>query len=501
MVESNYQIMSNNPIKNISESGEITLFNTLGKTKQTFVPITPGKVGMYHCGPTVYDYPHIGNLKAYVFADTLRRVFEYNGYEVNQVINVTDIGHLSSDGDEGEDKMTKAILREGKPMSLISMREIADFYYSAFKDACKDLNILSATTYPFASDHIKEDIEMITVLLSKDVAYKTSRGIYFDTSKKPDYGVLGQVEGDESRIGEDKEKRNYKDFAVWKFDDKLGYDAPFGKGFPGWHIECSAMSAKYLGNSFDIHTGGVDHIPVHHNNEIAQSECAHDGAPLANYWMHNAFLIFDGGKMAKSSGTFITVETLKEKGLSPLAYRYWLLTARYSTAINFSYEALEDAGRAYIKLIDSASSLIPALSINGDEGHPTGESDTFKEYKTNFLKFINDDLDTPKAIALMWSLLKDVEIENDEKIKLIESFDKVLGLNIIEKAKEKKREEENLEEGLPEEVRDLIEAREKARREKDWGESDLLRIKINDLGYKLEDTGLDSKPKISKINT
>ena len=498
MLDFNNQIMINTPLKNTPPNeADIFLYNTLGKTKQKFVPITPGKIGMYHCGPTVYDYPHIGNLKAYVFADTLRRVFEYNGYEVNQVINITDIGHLSSDGDEGEDKMTKAILREGKPMTLISMREIADFYYTSFKDACKDLNILSATTYPFASDHIKEDVEMISTLLEKDIAYKTSRGIYFDTSKKADYGKLGQVDGEESRIGEDSEKINYKDFAVWKFDDKLGYDTPFGKGFPGWHIECSAMSSKYLGNSFDIHTGGVDHIPVHHNNEIAQSECAHDGAPLANYWMHNAFLIFDGGKMAKSSGTFITMETLKEKGISPLAYRYWLLTARYSTAINFSYEALEDASRAYAKLIDSISGLLTdATDKNKQQAE---ESDTFKEYKINFSTFVNDDLDTPKAIALMWSLLKDVEIENNEKIKLIEEYNKVLGLQIIEKAKENKQMEEDIEENLPEEVRNLIEKREEARKNKDWGESDLLRMKINDLGYKIVDAGADSKPKISKI--
>jgi len=493
---------------------EITLYNTLGKTKQKFVPISNGKVGMYHCGPTVYDYPHIGNLRSYVFADILRRVFEYNGYEVNQVINITDIGHLSSDGDEGEDKMTKAILREGKTMTLESMREIANHYYESFRSASDDLNILPATTYPFASDHIKEDVEMISTLIEKDVAYKTSRGIYFDTSKKSDYGKLGQVYGEESRIGEDSEKRNYKDFAVWKFDDKLGYDTPFGKGFPGWHIECSAMSAKYLGPSFDIHTGGIDHIPVHHNNEIAQSECAHDGAPLANYWLHNAFLIFDGGKMAKSSGTFITIDTLKEKGISPLAYRYWLLTARYSTAVNFSYEALEDAGRAYEKLIDTTSSLMKNIvdaststSTSTNTSASTGAKNDLKEasehfmsYQRNFTNFVNDDLDTPKAIALMWSLLKDVEIEDNEKIKLIESFDKVLGLNIIKNAGEKAVASELLMEDLPEEIKLLIEAREEARHNKNWAEADLLRMKINDAGYKVEDTSSNSLPKISRIN-
>jgi cysteinyl-tRNA synthetase len=259
------------------------------------------------------------------------------------------------------------------------------------------------------------------------------------------------------------------------------------------------MSAKYLGNSFDIHTGGVDHIPVHHNNEIAQSECAHDGAPLANYWMHNAFLIFDGGKMAKSSGTFITIETLKEKGISPLAYRYWLLTARYSTAINFSYEALEDAARACVKLIDSVSSVMKSIVDASTDRLPEEMSEHFINYQTNFYNFVNDDLDTPKAIALMWSLLKDVEIEDDEKIKLIESFDRVLGLDIIKKAVEKASAMEILEEELPLEIRLLIEAREKARQNKDWAEADLLRIKINELGYKMEDTKSDSKPKISRI--
>ncbi len=492
MIEFNNNHMNKN-------TPEITLYNTLGKAKQKFVPINEGKVGMYHCGPTVYDYPHIGNLRSYVFADTIRRVFEYNGYKVNQVINITDIGHLSSDGDEGEDKMTKAILREGKTMTLESMREIANRYYQSFRSASDDLNILPATTYPFASDHIKEDVEMISTLIEKDIAYKTSRGIYFDTSKKADYGKLGQVEGDESRIGEDSEKRNYRDFAVWKFDDKLGYDTPFGKGFPGWHIECSAMSAKYLGDSFDIHTGGIDHIPVHHNNEIAQSECAHDGKPLANYWMHNAFLIFDGGKMAKSTGTFVTIDTLKEKGISPLAYRYWLLTARYSTSLNFSYEALEDAGRAYTKLIDSISSILKSIADASTEKHSKESSEHFKNYQRNFVNFVNDDLDTPKAIALMWSLLKDAEVEGDEKIKLIEDFDKVLGLNIIKYAGEKAVAKELLEADLPNEIKELIETREKARQDKDWAKSDLLRIKINEAGYKIEDGGKNESLKISKL--
>ncbi len=483
-------------------SYKIYLFNTLGKEKQEFTPIQEGLVKMYHCGPTVYDYPHIGNLRAYVFADTLRRVFEYNNYKVEQVINVTDIGHLSDDGDSGEDKMTKALKRENKSMTLESMREIANFYYNSFIQSSKELNIEAATHYPFASDHIQDDIEMIEQLLAKDVAYKTSRGIYFDTSKKSDYGKLGQIEGDESRIGEDSEKRNYKDFAVWKFDEKIGYEAPFGKGFPGWHIECSAMSRKYLGKTFDIHTGGIDHIPVHHNNEIAQSECAND-ADFVNYWMHCAFLVISGGKMAKSLGNFITLETLKEHGVPPLVYRYYLLTARYSTQLNFSYEALEDAKRAYNNLIDSVSKISKTIesSINPHENNNKGATDNtdfsekFEEYEHNFRQFVNDDLDTPKAIALIWTLLKDADINTEEKIKLIESFDKVLGLNIIDSAHAKNEENSN----IPEEIIKLVEERNTARANKDWAKSDTIRDQIKELGYVVEDSGEGHSSKISKI--
>ena len=474
---------------------DITLFNTLGKTKQIFKPIKDRYVGMYHCGPTVYDYPHIGNLRAYVFADILRRTFEFNSYEVNQIINITDIGHLSSDADEGEDKMTKALKREGKPMTLSSMREIADFYYNSFRDSLKELNVLSATKYPFASDHIKEDIEMIQTLLDKDVAYKTSRGIYFDTSKKNDYGKLGQIEGEETRIGEDSEKKNYKDFAIWKFDDNLGYDTPFGKGFPGWHIECSAMSAKYLGDTFDIHTGGIDHIPVHHNNEIAQSECAHEGKSLANYWLHTAFLVIEGGKMAKSTGNFITLETLKEKGISPMAYRYYLLGARYSTQMSFSYSALEDSSRAYSNLIDSISTIISQENTKID-----GHSEKYEEYLNNFTKFINDDLDTPKALALTWNLIKDVEIESDEKIELIETFDQVLGLELIQKAKENLNNVINNIDELPENIKMLIDERKIARDEKNWSKADEIREKLNSLGYKIDDSSDNNAVKITKTN-
>lgn len=482
-------------------SYKIYLFNTLGKEKQEFTPITAGIVKMYHCGPTVYDYPHIGNLRAYVFADTLRRVFEYNNYKVEQVINVTDIGHLSDDGDSGEDKMTKALKRENKPLTLESMREVANFYYNSFIQSSKELNIESATYYPFASDHIQEDIEMIEQLLIKDIAYKTSRGIYFDTSKKSDYGKLGQTEGDESRIGEDSEKRNHKDFAVWKFDEKIGYEAPFGKGFPGWHIECSAMSRKYLGKTFDIHTGGIDHIPVHHNNEIAQSECAND-ADFVNYWMHCAFLVISGGKMAKSLGNFVTLDTLKDHGISPLVYRYYLLTARYSTQLNFSYEALADAKRAYNNLIDSivkisktTESSINAHGNNKGTTDNTDFSEKFNEYEHNFRQFINDDLDTPKAIALVWNLLKDADVNTEEKIKLIEKFDKVFALDIIKSAILKNEENSN----IPEEIIKLIGERNIARLNKDWNQSDSIREKIKELGYLVEDSSDGHSSKISKI--
>jgi cysteinyl-tRNA synthetase len=527
---------------------DISVHNTLTGKKEVFVPLKKGQVTMYNCGPTVYDYAHIGNLRSYVFADVLRRMFEYNGYVVNQVINITDIGHLSGDGDEGEDKMTKALKREGKPMTLSAMREVADFYFEKFKDDLSALNIELPTHFPFASDHIAEDIEIIKKLSEKGFTYTTSDGIYFDTSKFPEYGKLGnQVASDNaptsaqssgeakhSRIGVNPEKKNARDFALWKFssvipalsrnpetkaetqnwmpdqvrhdDTTLGYDAPFGKGFPGWHIECSAMSRKYLGQPFDIHTGGIDHIPVHHNNEIAQSESAYD-TPLAIYWMHNAFLnipkfnlplvrnLFNK-KMAKSTENFITLQTLIDEGIHPLAYRYLLLTARYSSPVNFSWQALEGAKIAWAKILMHVNELSLDNSLSDPEAT--------KDYRKKFYEYINDDLDTPKALALVWEIIKNESISGKNKYELLLKFDKVLGLEInktvgIEFPEDLKKfiKNRNIKVEIPTEIQKLIDERNTARAEKDFELSDNLRMQIENLGFVLKDT--DSGTEVEKM--
>jgi len=450
------------------------LTNTLSQKKEEFTPLHKGKVGMYNCGPTVYDFAHIGNLRAYVFSDTLRRTLEYFGYKVNQVVNVTDIGHLSGDGDEGEDKMTKALKREGKPMTLSAMREIADFYFDAFREDLKKLNIKEPEHFPFASDHIKEDVDLIEKLNKKGFTYETKDGIYFDTQKFPEYGKLGKnilvASSEHSRIGINPEKKNPKDFAVWKFNNELGYDAPFGKGFPGWHVECSAMSMKYLGETFDIHTGGVDHIPVHHNNEIAQSESA-TGVPYAKYWVHNAFVNMGQSKMAKSEGGFITLKTLEEKGIHPLTYRYWLLQAKYNTQVEFSYETLAGIQNGFKKILKEVQNLEDGGKIN-------------ENYIEQFKEVISDDLNTPEALGLLQKLLKDENVIDADKKATILEFDKVFGLelNTLHFA------DNNLDiKDLPENIQNIIEKRESARKNKDWKTSDELRNELSRLGYQIDD--------------
>jgi len=458
---------------------EIFLHNTLSGQKELFKPLKEGEVSMYNCGPTVYNYAHVGNLRSYIFADVLRRVFEYNGYTVKQVINVTDIGHLSSDADDGEDKMTKALKREGKPLTLSAMREVADFYFQAFKNDLEKLNIEMPTEFPFASDHITENIELISILIKKGFTYNTSDGIYFDTEKFPEYGKLGNVKNSsasESRIGENTEKRNQRDFAVWKFESGLGYESPFGKGFPGWHIECSAMSVKYLGPEFDIHTGGIDHIPVHHNNEIAQAVCA--GYPYAKYWLHNAHYNIGEEKMAKSGENFITLKVLEEKGLDVLALKYVFLTARYSTPLQFSWEALEGGSIALKKLRKIKTDLNETAQKGGGLVDPEELSPLAVNYREKFLEYVNDDLDTPKAIALLWEVSKDENLSVLEMRHLLWSFDKVLGLNL----------DKIVSFSIPENVMDLVGQRETARVAKNFTESDRLRDEIQKLGFIVKDT-------------
>lgn len=445
----------------------LSLYNTLSKKKEEFTPIIAGHVGMYNCGPTVYDRVHIGNLRAYIFADTLRRALEANHLTVLQVMNITDVGHLTSDADSGEDKMSKGLKREGLPLTLDGMRTLAENYTRIFEEDLKALKIEHPHEMPRATDHIQEQIDIISRLEEKGFVYTTSDGVYFDTSKDSKYGRLGGLTPiDESveRI-EGDEKKSPRDFALWKFNSELGWESPWGKGFPGWHIECSAMAMKYLGESFDIHTGGIDHIPVHHNNEIAQSENA-TGKEFARFWIHGAFLNIDNTKISKSLGNFVTLEGLVEKGISPLAYRYWLLTGHYRSELNFSLEALEAGQNAYNKLVDrlrSFGAVVGAVDIG---------------YEAKFLEAINDDLNTPQAIALMWDMLKDDSVADADKKATLYYFDRVLGLGL----------RDITDVVVPEEVQKLAEERELARTSKDWAKADEIRLQIQMLGFDVKDT-------------
>lgn len=456
----------------------IRFHNTLTKTTENFKPINSGEVKMYHCGPTVYDRVHIGNLRSFFLADLLHRLFLYEEYEVHQIINITDIGQLSSDDDSGEDKMTKGLRREGKPITLEAMRELASFYTERFQEDIRGLNILDPEAFPKASEHLPEQIKLIEELESKGFTYKTGDGIYFDTSKDADYGKLGGTTAEsnqmESRIGENSEKRNPRDFALWKLNDSIGFESPWGQGFPGWHIECSAMSVKYLGQPFDIHTGGIDLAPIHHNNEIAQSESA-CGYPLANYWLHNEFLNIKDAKMAKSEGNFLTLDSIKEKGFSPLAYRYFLLGSHYRTPTNFSWEALESAENAYKRL--------KLFMLFLDKQITEGETGSINEnYKREFKETLENDLNTPEALAVVWKLSKNAgdDISYADARATLLDFDRILGLSLAQNEFEIKH--------IPEDIQTLLQSRQRAREAKDWAKSDTLRSEIESKGYKVKDT-------------
>ena len=447
----------------------IKLHNTLGGKKEEFSPIDKNEVKMYTCGPTVYNYAHIGNLRAYVFADVLRKTLEYSGFGVNQVMNITDIGHLASDQDSGEDKMTKGLVREGKALTLENMRWLAEKYTGKFKEDLKNLNIKEPSGMYFASDYVADDIALIKKLEDKGYTYTTSDGVYFDISKDENYGELRgnkiKIENTESRLEKNLEKRNPEDFALWKFSKDIGFPAPWGNGFPGWHIECSAMSMKLLGEQIDIHTGGVDHIPVHHTNEIAQSESATGERPFVRFWLHNEFVDIGGAKMAKADDNFFKLSTLDEKGINPIAYRFWLLMANYRTKVNFNWEALEGAEIALRRLY----------------GLYLGVSDTTGEvnakYQEKFQEYIGDDMDTPRALTLLWDLMKDESVSPADKKATVLDFDKVLSLGFAD-----------LKEGIiPEEIKKLAEKRELSRKNKDFKKSDELRNQISILGYLIKD--------------
>jgi cysteinyl-tRNA synthetase len=406
----------------------IYLYNTLTREKELFSPINPELVLIYSCGPTVYHYAHLGNLRAYIFADILNNTLKEAGYNIKHQINITDVGHLVSDNDEGEDKMEKGSKREGK-----SAYEIAEFYTNAFLDDLRDLNInKDKFIWTRATDYIKEQIEMIKILEEKECTYKTNDGIYFDTSKFEKYTELAKIdiEGLEKgkRISDEKdEKKNKTDFALWKFSKEkrqMEWDSPWGTGFPGWHIECSAMSRAVLGDHLDIHTGGIDHIPVHHTNEIAQSECAiDDGKKFVNVWCHVNFLNADKGKMSKSRGDFLRLESIKEKNISPLSYKYLLLMTHYRKELKFSWDSLEAANNAYLKLLKQIDKIKTDKKVKLTE---VGE-----KYLSRFVDAMNDDLNTSISLATLWRMLGDKELIDEEKYILIKEMDKYFGLELL----------------------------------------------------------------------
>ena len=462
---------------------EINLYNTLTRRKEVFKPIKKGHVGMYSCGPTVYWYQHIGNLRAYLFSDILKRVLLYNDFKVNQIINVTDVGHLTSDADEGEDKMEIAARKEGR-----SAKEIANYYLKIFQSDFKKLNIINPNKWVKATEHIKEQIALIQKLEKKGFTYKTNDGIYFDTSKFKNYSKLALLKVEGLKAGKRiavGEKKNKTDFVLWKFSSSLGkrqqeWDSPWGVGFPGWHIECSAMSMKYLGEHFDIHTGGEDHVPIHHTNEIAQSESA-TGEKFVNYWVHGAFLLDAGGKkVSKSTGGLYTVTELEELGYNPLHYRYLCLQTHYRKQLRFSLEALDSAKNAYEKI----KRKIIELRKEKHKG-----VDNTREYSGQFLEAVNDDLSMPRALEVFWKVLEDSNMDTTKRLKLLEKLDSVLGLGIKD-IKENKPE-------VSEEVVRLVGAREEARKNKMFAEADILRERIRERGFAVEDT--DSGSKLQKI--
>lgn len=463
----------------------LVLYNTLTREKELFAPMHKGKVGMYSCGPTVYWYAHIGNMRTYIFSDILRRVLEYNGIKVKQVMNVTDVGHLAGDSDSGEDKMESAAVKEHR-----SAKEIADYYLSVFKQDLKKLNILFPQLWPKATSHIKEQIALIKKLEKKGFTYKTSDGIYFDSARFGNYGKLARLnlEGLEAgrrvAVGD---KKNKSDFALWKFSSNPGerqqeWKSPWGIGYPGWHIECSAMSMKYLGEHFDIHTGGEDHVPVHHTNEIAQSEAA-TGKKFVNYWLHGAFLTFSGEKVSKSKGGLYTISELEELGYNAMHYRYLCLQTHYRKQLDFSLESLDAARNAYERLRRKVVEL--RVLSSGKEK----KSARWDAYISDFLKRINDDLNVSSALALVWEVLDDDSLGAKAKLGLLERFDSVLGLEI--------KNMKSVKTSVPANVRKLVAEREEARAGRDWVRADFLREEIRKAGFEIEDS--EGAPKIRKV--
>jgi len=484
-------------------------YNTLTKKKQVFKPIKDKKVGLYTCGPTVYSYAHIGNLRTYIFEDVLRRVLLYQGYKVKHVMNITDVGHLTSDADTGEDKIEKAA-KESKKSAF----EIAEFYTKSFFADCKKLNILAPDIVAKATDHIKEDIELIKILEKDNFTYQTSDGIYFDTSKLKDYGKLTGMDFKKlnktlkagARIELSPEKKNITDFSLWKFSPKnskrqMEWQSPWGIGFPGWHIECSVINLKYLGKAFkgkkflpkkaqtiDIHTGGIDHIPIHHTNEIAQVEAA-TNKKFVNFWLHGEFLVLKDARMGKSENNTILIKNIEESSFSPLAFRYLILNSHYRTSLEFSQKALENTQESLSNIYNFIlDCLIDKKKIKSKK-ESSSSLDKIKFVKKEFEQSINDDLNTPRALAAFWKLIKAYyQIKNNPKkaddtiskkaYQLALKFDKILGLG-LDKIK------------LvipPKNIKELAKKREELREMKEWIKADKIRKIIEKSGFLLEDT-------------
>ncbi len=452
----------------------ISLHNTLTRKTEEFRPIREGNVSLYSCGPTVYWFAHIGNMRAFLFVDILRRTFEHNGLTVNHVMNITDVGHLVGDGDDGDDKMLVAMRREGK-----TAYDIAEFYAQAFFRDLGRVNVEPATVYPRATAHIPEQIAMIEQIEKNGMAYRTRDGMYFDTAKLSEYGKLSGQKSEDKMAGarvEMGDKRNATDFALWKFaaegvNREMVWPSPWGEGFPGWHIECSAMSKKYLGVPFDVHTGGIDHIAVHHENEIAQTLGA-DGVAEANVWMHSEFITVDGGKMSKSLGNVFTIQDLIDKGYDPLAYRFFVLGGHYRSKMNFTWEALDAAQNAFNKLREAVRGWAVPSTVHA-------------AYVARFLAALNDDLATSQALATTWELVNDATLPTDEKAATLLDFDRVLGLGLDAYVGRKIE--------IPSDVAQLVAERDAARVAKNWAESDRLRDAIAARGFSVEDSAEGTK--------
>jgi cysteinyl-tRNA synthetase len=466
-----------------------TFFNTLGRDKQLFKPLREGKVGFYGCGPTVYNYAHIGNLRAYVLHDILVRSLRRAGYDVTHVMNITDVGHLSDDADDGDDKMIKSAEERGK-----SVLEIADFYTQAFFKDTDRMNITRPTVVCKATDHIADMIALIQRIEKNGFTYSAGGNLYFDIARFPSYGELALLRLDDLKAGarteQDENKRNPLDFVLWftksKFENQaLVWDSPWGKGYPGWHIECSAMSMKYLGENFDIHAGGIDHIPIHHTNEIAQSEAATGKKPWVSYWLHNEFLVLNKGKMSKSTGGFLTLQSLVDEGFDPLDYRYFLLGGHYRSQLQFSMESLQGAKNSRKSLIDKVRSLADKVPDRLPGSAAIGSIDKdIAPYIEAFNAAIEDDLSTPRALAEMWGLLRDGKATAGA-LAAVFDMDRVLGLGLEEACESGGTDAESEE--FTREIDELIEKRAQAKKAGDFTTADKIRQNLKERGIILED--------------